>query len=141
MRSFYEKENKNADLPKRREVVFMDKAAYRRIHNQFCKLCIRVLKNEACDIYREQNRGRRRKNQITILPLDEARTVQTYDKYFANGGRGWIRKPRTKKQSTGLFFAASRRAVLIAPSQATKKTLTDVSVILVGEGGFEPPKQ
>lgn len=62
----------------------MDKAAYRRIHNQFCKFCIRVLKNEACDIYREQNRGRRRKNQITILPLDEARTVQTYDKYFAN---------------------------------------------------------
>lgn len=53
-----------------------------RIVNQFCKFCTILLKNETHDIYREQNKGQRYKNKITVSPLDDVREIGIYDDYF-----------------------------------------------------------
>ncbi len=53
-----------------------------RIVNQFCKFCTRLLKNEANDVYREQTRGQKYKNKITISPLEDVKQVGIYDDYF-----------------------------------------------------------
>lgn len=55
-----------------------------RIINQFCKFCTLLLKNEKNDIYREQNKGQRYKNKITVFPLDDVRKTGVYDDYFKN---------------------------------------------------------
>lgn len=57
----------------------------RQIVNQFCKFCTRLLKNEANDVYREQTRGQRYKNKITISPLEDVKRVGIYDDYFKGG--------------------------------------------------------
>ncbi|MBP3360418.1 MAG: sigma-70 family RNA polymerase sigma factor [Clostridia bacterium] len=46
------------------------------------KYCIRILHNEICDIYREQNR--KHANGITIVPLEYADNVGVWDEYFQN---------------------------------------------------------
>lgn len=53
-----------------------------RIVNQFCKFCTILLKNKTHDIYREQNKGQRYKNKITVSPLDDVREIGIYDDYF-----------------------------------------------------------
>ncbi len=61
------------------------------------------------------------------------------------GGGGWIRKPRTEEQSTGLFFPSCGTDVLFSPLPPSQKIKTPPGYgevfILVGAGGFEPPKQ
>ena len=53
-----------------------------RIVNQFCKFCTRLLKNETNDVYREQTRGQKYKNKITISMLEDVKSVGIYDDYF-----------------------------------------------------------
>lgn len=62
----------------------------KRILNQFCKFCTRLLKNEICDVYREQNRGQKYKKDITIFPLDDIGEIGTYDNYFKNENTFYI---------------------------------------------------
>lgn len=62
----------------------------KRILNQFCKFCTRLLKNEICDVYREQNRGQKYKKAITIFPLDDIGEIGTYDNYFKNENTFYI---------------------------------------------------
>ena len=56
------------------------------------------------------------------------------------GGGGWIREPRTEKQSAGLFFPACGRDVLFSshpPGPQTKNPLSgDDSGFLFGGGGW-----
>ena len=54
-------------------------------------------------------------------PRNKEKATGIYRSLF--GGSGWIRKPRTEKQPTELFFPGPRpgRAVLISTARATKQ--------------------
>lgn len=60
----------------------MDGNTYERILKQFCKFCTRVLKNELCNIYREQNR--RQKYETELSELEKDSKICVHDKYFSD---------------------------------------------------------
>lgn len=55
----------------------MNSTMQNNIQNKFYKFCLRVLKNEICDVYREYN-----KPHIVTLPIENIRSIKTYDEYF-----------------------------------------------------------
>lgn len=60
----------------------MGEKAYNRILNQFCKFCTRVLKNEACNIFREQNR--RQKYEMELSAFENTPQLCANDEYFSD---------------------------------------------------------
>ena len=55
-----------------------------RISKQFCKFCIRVIKNEANNIHTEEARQRKREKFLDELTNAEIISLATNDKYFAD---------------------------------------------------------
>ncbi len=53
-----------------------------RISKQFCKFCVRVLKNAACDIERENAKSRQQNKSICELTGNEIIKLSACDKYF-----------------------------------------------------------
>lgn len=53
-----------------------------RISKQFCKFCIRTLKNEAVDFHRENAKLREREKSLNELTGDEIAKLSADDKYF-----------------------------------------------------------
>ena len=53
-----------------------------RISKQFCKFCLRVLKNEATNIHRENAKQREREKSLNELTGDEIIKLSVCDKYF-----------------------------------------------------------
>lgn len=60
----------------------MSDANERRIQNQFGGFCVRVLKNEAHNIYREQARLREREKSLDDLNASELEQTARLDRYF-----------------------------------------------------------
>ena len=54
-----------------------------RISKQFCKFCVRVLKNEAVNIEAELARQRKREKSLNELTNDEIIRLSVCDEYFA----------------------------------------------------------
>jgi len=55
-----------------------------RISKQFCKFCLRVLKNEAINFHRETTRQRNRIKSLNELTGDEIIKLSVCDNYFNN---------------------------------------------------------
>ena len=53
-----------------------------RISKQFCKFCLRVLKNEATNIHRENAKQIEREKSLNELTNDEIIRLSACDKYF-----------------------------------------------------------
>ncbi len=53
-----------------------------RISKQFCKFCVRVLKNAACDIQRENAKLRQQEKSLNELTGNEIIKLSACDKYF-----------------------------------------------------------
>lgn len=53
-----------------------------RISKQFCKFCLRVLKNESINAQTEMSRQRKREKSLNELTGDEIIKLSAYDKYF-----------------------------------------------------------
>lgn len=53
-----------------------------RISKQFCKFCLRVLKNEAINIHRENAKQREREKSLNELTGDEIIKLSVCDEYF-----------------------------------------------------------
>lgn len=53
---------------------------YKKILKQFCKFCTRVLKNETCSIFREQNR--RQKYETELSAFENTSQLCANDEYF-----------------------------------------------------------
>lgn len=53
---------------------------YEKILKQFCKFCTRVLKNEMCNIFREQTR--RQKYETELSAFENSIQAYAYDSYF-----------------------------------------------------------
>lgn len=58
----------------------MDRSTYERIVKQFCKFCTRLLKNEVCNISREQNRIQ--KYETELSEIENTSQICVYDSYF-----------------------------------------------------------
>ena len=61
----------------------MDENTYRRILNQFCKFSVRLLKNEACSVHREQKRELKKTDCTIKLSLENFGQFGICDEYFA----------------------------------------------------------
>lgn len=55
-----------------------------RISKQFCKFCVRVLKNETNNIYAEIARQRKREKSLNELTNEEVVKLSACDEYFAD---------------------------------------------------------
>lgn len=55
---------------------------YEQILKQFCKFCTRVLKNEVCNIFREQNR--RQKYETELSAFKNTSQLCANDEYFSD---------------------------------------------------------
>jgi RNA polymerase sigma factor (sigma-70 family) len=53
---------------------------YEQVLKQFCKFCTRVLKNEVCNIFREQNR--RQKYETELSTFENTSQLCANDEYF-----------------------------------------------------------